>query len=95
MVRSVAGPGTWWDSVKGCAVAGYNGYRREYHWENTSDVELCTNGNGYNSSHKQAWYSTGCNGGNPTVPWGNVLAYTQMQGFSLSGVTGASYLRRA
>lgn len=94
-VHSVAGPGTWWTSVQGCAVAGYNGYNRQYHWENGSDVELCTNGRGYNSSHAAAWYSTGCSGGDYSVPWGNVLAYTQMQGFSLSGVTGAAYLWRA
>ena len=70
---------------------GYPGYWRPYNWVNTSDMYICTNGRGYNSSAAASWYSTGCNGGVNDVPWGNVLAYTQMQGMSLSGVTGASY----
>jgi hypothetical protein len=95
-VRSVAGIGnTYATSVQGCAVIGYPGYRREYVWENTSDVYLCTRARGFNAV-VATWYSTGCGGGATfLVPWGNTLAYTQMQGSSMSWATGAAYVWRA
>ena len=82
-------------SVQGCAVAGYPGYQREYSWSKTSDAGLCTKGKGFNSSNAGTWYSTACSSGNWTVPWGNVLAYTQLQGMSTAGVVGATYDWRA
>ncbi len=88
--------GTWFTSVQGCAVFGYPGYQREYYWENASDVTLCTKGKGFNASQAAVWHSTGCGNGDAyRVPWGNVLAYTQMQGMSSSWATGAAYLWRA
>ena len=96
-VRSVAGiANTYATSVQGCAVIGYPGYRREYVWENTSDVSLCTKARGFNASNAPTWYTTGCgNGATFLVPWGNTLAYTQMQASSMSWATGAAYLWRA
>jgi hypothetical protein len=94
-VRSVAYPTGYATSVKGCAVMGYPGYKREYKWEVTSDVNICTKGRGFASNNAATWFSTGCGGGSYSVPWGNVLAYTQMQGLSMSGLTGATYVWRA
>lgn len=94
-VRSVAGQFGWMTSVQGCAVAGCPGYQREYAWSKTSDTGLCTKGKGFNSTNTATWYSTACSGGNWSVPWGNVLAYTQMQGLSTAGVVGATYDWRA
>lgn len=94
-VRSLAGPFGYATSVQGCAVIGYPGYQREYHWYKESDVSICTHGKGFNSSNAATWYNTGCQDGNWLVPWGNTLAYTQMQGLSLSGATGAAYVWRA
>lgn len=96
-VRSVAGmANTYATSVQGCAVIGYPGYRREYVWVNDSDVHLCTRARGFGGNNAAVWYSTGCGGGATfLVPWGNTLAYTQMQGTSMSWATGAAYLWRA
>ena len=94
-INSVAGPGTYWDSVNGCAVFGYPGYQRGYRWYNTSSVTICASGRGYNSKGAAGWYTAGClSGGASTtrmVPWGNVLSYTKMSALSVSTVTGASY----
>ncbi|WP_290474030.1 hypothetical protein [Leifsonia sp. 71-9] len=93
-VRSVAGMFGYTTSVQGCAVAGYPGYQRSYSWSKTSDTSVCTKGKGFNGNNA-TWYSTSCSSGSWSVPWGNVLAYTQMQGMSLAGVVGATYDWRA
>jgi hypothetical protein len=95
-VRSVAGPGVYWDSIDGCAVAGYPGYVREYSWSNGSDMMVCVQGRGWNDSGA-IWGSLGCSDQGATfgVHWGNSLAYTKVRGMSLSGVTGAAYSWRA
>jgi hypothetical protein len=97
MVRSVAGPGIYWVTVDGCAVAGYPGYKREYRWNNRSDVLMCADGRGFTSSGARTWYSASCTYDTATVsvPWGNVLAYTEMQAMSGSGATGAAFEWRA
>lgn len=88
--NSYAPPTGYSTSVQGCAVFGYRGYTRYYNWTNNTDGStICTKGNGYNSSGNQFWYSTGCKAagasGSVVVPWGNVLAYTQMQGYAPGG----------
>ncbi|GAA0434552.1 hypothetical protein [Leifsonia naganoensis] len=93
-VRSVAGMFGYSTSVQGCAVAGYPGYQRSYSWSKTSDTSVCTKGKGFNGNNA-TWFSTSCSSGSWSVPWGNVLAYTQMQGMSLAGVVGATYDWRA
>ena len=99
-LNEVAGVGYYAKSVQGCAVIGYPGYQREYDWFNTSDVGICALGNGYNASGTQGWYGIGCIDSGKSyyyyyyyysVPWGNTLAYTQVEAMSMSGVTGASY----
>jgi len=95
-VNAVALPFSYSTSPQGCAVAGYPGYQREYRWNNTSDVELCTQGKGFvNNGTLEVYQSTGCTSGAYSVSWGNSLAYTQMKGMSLSGATGAAYQFRA
>ncbi len=90
--QAVAGPDSWWVSSDGCAVFGYVGYERPYSWINESDVEACVAGKGFDSSGSQIWGSMGCQDASDVyVPWGNVLAYTQTEGLSLSSVTGAAY----
>ncbi|PZF10427.1 hypothetical protein DEI98_09240 [Curtobacterium sp. MCLR17_034] len=95
-VNAIASPFGYAVSPQGCAVAGYRGYQREYRWNNTSDVELCAQGKGFvNNGTTEVYQSTGCTSGAYSVSWGNSLAYTQMKGMSLSGVTGAAYQFRA
>lgn len=90
--NAVAGPSVWWTSVDGCAVFGYPGYVRYYSWENMSDVSACVQGKGWNSSGAATWTSLGCtDNADVAVAWGNVLAYTQVKGVSISTVTGAAY----
>jgi hypothetical protein len=93
--NAVAGPGAYWTSLNGCALAGNRGYRAGYTIANVSSVSICSQGKGYNAAGTMGWYGLGCRGsggeGGGTVPWDNVLAYTQARGMSLSGVTGASY----
>ncbi|WP_401000681.1 hypothetical protein [Agromyces sp. GXQ0307] len=93
-LNGVAGPGIYWESVDGCAVAGYTGYKREYSWDNRSDVLICMQARGWNPS--LTWYGMGCSydGGTALVPWGNSFAYTKVKGLSVSGVTGAGYAWR-
>ncbi len=90
--NAVASPFGYALSGTGCAVFGYEGYERQYAWRNNSDVTACLQALGFNSSGAQSWYSLGCT---PTsgvnVSWGNVLAYTQVRGLSVSGATGAGY----
>lgn len=90
--NAVALPTSYATSANGCAVAGYSGYTRPYSWSNQSDVTACVRGKGYKGS-TVIWQGLGaCNSANDVrVPWGNVLAYTQTSGRSLSGVTGAAY----
>lgn len=90
-LNAVAGPGVYWETVDGCAVAGYPGYKREYSWDNKSDVLICAQGRGWNPS--LTWYGLGCSydGGTASVPWGNSFAYTKVKAMSVSGVTGAGY----
>lgn len=90
-LNTVAGPATWWYSGDGCAVFGYTGYQRQYAWANTSSVTICAKARGFNSSGVETFYYLGCIAGGssraPSVPWGNTLAYTGMQGLSVSGLT--------
>lgn len=90
-LNTLAGPGVYWNSVDGCAVAGYPGYKREYKWDNRSDVLICVQARGWNPG--ETWYGLGCSysGGTQSVNWGNSFAYTKVKGMSVSGVTGASY----
>lgn len=93
--RSIAGMGTYIDSVDGCAVFGYDGYQRIYHWYNTTgNIGICASGRGYSGSIAK-WYSVGCISGgsdySASVPWGNVLAYTKMSAMATSTVTGGTY----
>jgi len=90
--NAVAGPGVSWNSTNGCAVFGYPGYKRQYSWQNQSDVSLCVMAKGWNASAAAAWYTLTCSSGTfGQILWGNVLAYTQVRGKSLSAITGAAY----
>lgn len=91
--NAVAGPFGYVNSTTGCAVFGHPGYQRIYNWSNGSDVGLCVQAKGYNSAGAVTWYSLGCAGNQDwSVAWGNVLAETQVRGFSTSGATGAAYI---
>lgn len=56
-LNAVAGPGVYWESVDGCAVAGYPGYYREYSWANGSSMLICVQARGWNPS--LTWYGLG------------------------------------
>jgi hypothetical protein len=88
--------GGWTTSLNGCAVVGYPGYVRPYSWANGSDVQGCVRAKGFTPNGTgggtQGWYTLGCvDSNNVGVPWGNVLAYTQVQARSLSIATGMGY----
>lgn len=90
--NAVAGPNVWWTSAQGCAIFGSKGYKHYYSWSNQSDVTACVKGKGFTSSGSVTWKSLGCSStADVAVSWGNVLAYSQTKGLSVSVVTGASY----
>lgn len=93
--NAVASPFGYANSNPGCAVFGYTGYWRYYQWTNTSSVQACVQNKGWSSvdSSNAIWGGMGCSGsgGSGSIHWGNVLAYTQVRGLSLSGLTGATY----
>lgn len=89
--NAIASPFSYALSGTGCAVFGYEGYKRSYAWRNNSDVSLCVQALGFVNSSQQ-FYSLGCSPTNGvSINWGNVLAYTQVKALSLSGATGAAY----
>lgn len=88
-LNALASPFGYAESIDGCAVVGYPGYKRQYEWSNQSDVTICAQGRGWDPSVK--WTSLGCGGGKTLVPWGNSIAYTKVKAISTSGVTGAAY----
>lgn len=93
-MNSVAGPGTYWTSVDGCAVAGYPGYYRGYTWSTGGTYLICAQARGWNPG--ATWYGIGCSstGGGASVPWGNSFAYTKMRANSILTVfpTGYSWI---
>lgn len=92
--NATGGRNTWVTSGDGCAVFGYDGYRRIYNWANVSSVSGCARALGFNGTSTQ-YYSMGCvgSGGQSSlsVPWGNVLMHTKTQGMSISVTTGMAY----
>lgn len=90
--QAVAGITGYAASTNGCAVFGYTGYYRPYSWSKWADASMCVQGKGWSNPTTMTWWGLGCsNNSDVLVPWGNVLAYTQVRGYSLSGVTGAAY----
>lgn len=93
--NAVAGPGTYWTSANGCSIWGSVGFKKGYDVYNASDVNICSQGKGFNSAGTQGWYGFGCVGsgstGGGTVAWGNVAANSQVRAQSGSLVTGAAY----
>ena len=90
-MNSVAGPGVYWTSAYGCAVAGYNGYQRGYNWSTGGTYLICAQGRGWNPG--ATWYGAGCSstGGSALVPWGNTLAYTKMRANAIVAIFPIGY----
>jgi hypothetical protein len=96
--NAVAGPGTWYTSANGCAVAGYAGYQQRYTVSNGSDFDVCAQGKGWNGG-APLWKGFGCvsapGTGGGLVAWGNVLGYMQMKAISLGSPFPGGYMWRA
>lgn len=90
-MNSVAGPGVYWESVDGCAVAGYPGYVRGYTWSTGGTYLICAQARGW--SPGATWYGIGCSptGGGANVPWGNSFAYTKMRANATVSIFGIGY----
>jgi hypothetical protein len=94
-LNAVAGIDAYAASVQGCGVFGYPGYKRLYEYSNNSDVDISWKGQGYSATPTRTWYATcsaeGGDGCGHSVPWGNVLGTTRVEGKSNSIVTGGAY----
>jgi hypothetical protein len=94
-IYDVATPFAYAASPNECAVFGYAGYTRQYTYANNSDITISFKGQGYTSTPAQHWYATctvdGGDGCYHSVPWGNVLGTTRVEGEALSDGTGGAY----
>lgn len=90
-MNAVAGPGVYWETVDGCAVAGYPGYYRGYSWATGGTYLICAQARGWNPG--ATWYGVGCSdtSGGGSVPWGNSLAYTKMRANAIVTVSPIGY----
>lgn len=80
--------GAWSGASNGVSLWGSNGLRISYQWQRGNGLTglVCAEAKGYVNG-VATWFGAGCGvSGSVNVPWGNVLAVTQMRFRSISGI---------